>query len=287
MITVIGDLTVDIIVSKGVTNYATDTNGSIQVSSGGQANNVAAWIAQAGIKSRLIGRVGDDPFGIYLLNQAKKQGITCSVTIESHVQTGKIVVLVDEETGERSMISDRGANLHLCEDDISGIEKSQILYLSGYSLFAKQPRKAVHAAKKIAITHGIPVALDPSSTYFLKENKEDFRQFLNGITFLFPNYEEGVLLTGELEPDKILNALRELVPCPVLKLGADGCFFFQNDTCVKMPVPEVTAIDVTGAGDSFIGSFLAAYVKTKDMCISAEKAVEVSSKVVTQIGAQP
>ncbi|MFB6367193.1 carbohydrate kinase family protein [Paenibacillus elgii] len=287
MITVIGDLLADIIVSKGATNFATDTDGSIDICPGGQANNVAAWIAHEGVASRLIGKVGDDPFGIYLLDQAKKQGISCAVSVDPNAQTGKIVILVDRETGERSMIPDRGANLNLCESDIHGVEESDILYLSGYSFFEETTRKAIVAAKKTAISKGIPVALDPSSTHFLRICKDDFLRFLDGVTFLIPNYEEGVLLTGETDPHHILAALQELVPCPVLKLGADGCIFYENDVCVKLPAPKVTAVDVTGAGDSFIGSFLATYVTTKDMRKSVERAIEISSQVVTRIGARP
>lgn len=287
MITVIGDLVVDIIVSKGATNFATDTDGSIGMSPGGQANNVAAWIAHEGVASRLIGKVGDDPFGIYLLDQAKKQGISCEVSVDPSAPTGKIVVLVDRETGERSMIPDRGANLNLGESDIRGVEESDILYLSGYSFFAEKPRKAISSAKKTAVSNGIPVALDPSSTHFLQACKQDFLRFLDGVTFLVPNYEEGVLLTGETEPQRILTALKELVPCPILKLGADGCLFYENDVCVKLSAPKVTAVDVTGAGDSFIGSFLATYAITKDIRKSVERAIEVSSQVVTRIGACP
>lgn len=287
MITVIGDLVADIFVRKKGTNYATDTDGSIDVRAGGQGNHVAAWIVHEGEKSCLIGKVGDDPFGVFLLDEAAKRGITCSVAVDSDVQTGKIVILVDEETGERSMVTDRGANLRLSETDVDRIEESALLYISGYSLFANGPRNAAKAAKQTAISHQIPVAVDPSSTYFLKEHQHDFLQFLEGVTFLFPNYEEGVLLTGKKEPEKILTALRKFVPCPVLKLGAEGCMLFENGLVVKMPGKPVQVRDTTGAGDSFIGSFLATYVKTGDLKRSAERAVEVSANVVTRIGGRP
>lgn len=287
MITVIGDLVVDIMVTKGATNFATDTYGSIEMCPGGQANNVAAWIAQEGAAVRLFGKVGDDPFGIYLLDQSKKQGVSWAVSVDPIAQTGKIIILVDQETGERSMIPDRGANLNLCESDIFGVEESELLYLSGYSFFAEKPREAISAAKKTAISRGIPVALDPSSTYFLQQDKEDFLRFLDGVTFLVPNYEEGMLLTGETEPPRILAALKEHVPCPILKLGAGGCLIYESGNCVQLPAPKVTAVDVTGAGDSFIGSFLATYAITKDIRKSAERAIKVSSQVVTRIGARP
>ncbi|HET7578496.1 MAG TPA: carbohydrate kinase family protein [Bacillales bacterium] len=288
MITVIGDLVADILVSsQGAANYATDTEGSIQLRAGGQGNHVAAWIAAAGRPSRLIGKVGEDPFGSFLLEEVEKNGVTCSVTADPRIQTGKIVILIEENTGERSMITDRGANLHLCSEDIEGIEDSQLLYISGYSWFAPGPRRAVELAKRIALSNGVPITVDPSSTYYLKENKEAFLEFLDGVTFLFPNYEEGRLLTGEEDPEKIVSTLQNYVRHPVLKLGSEGCLVCENRAIVKIPGKKTKAVDATGAGDSFTGTFLAAYVKTESLTEAAYRAVAVSSKVVSQIGARP
>ncbi|WP_054948775.1 carbohydrate kinase family protein [Numidum massiliense] len=285
MITVVGDLVVDFLVSKGATNFATDTDGRIQLRPGGQANNVARFVASEGAPCRLIGKVGSDPLGTYLIDEASKHGVDCEVAKDAEVETGKIVILVDEQTGERSMITDRGANTRLTPDDLVGIENSDILYMSGYAFFEDKPREAMRAAKEVAREAGIPVALDPSSTYFLQRHKEAFLQFLDGVTFLFPSYEEGVLLTGEKEPQKIVAALRKFVPMPVLTCGEEGCWFYRDGSYVALPPPKVSAVDTTGAGDSFAGSFLATYWRTRDVTQAAKRAVEVAAQTVTYVGA--
>lgn len=287
MISVIGDLVVDILVTKGATNYATDTDGNIQFRPGGQANNVAQFIVREGARSRLIGKVGNDPFGTYLVQESTKRGVTCMVATDDHVQTGKIVILIDKDSGERSMIPDRGANLYLEESDIKDIENSELLYLSGYSLFADKPYKAVQLSKKKALAEGIPIALDPSSTFFLKEHRDELLQFLEGITFFFPNYEEGVFLTGEEDPQKIVAELKKYVPVPVLTLGDKGCLLFYENEYIEIPAPNVRVVDTTAAGDSFVGSFLAVYSRTRDVVRAAERAVEVSAQTVTYFGALP
>ena len=77
MITVIGDLVVDIIVKKGKTNYGTDTKGMIHFKPGGQANNVAAYISREGIECTLIGKVGKRPvWGIFNPKKYKKWSST-------------------------------------------------------------------------------------------------------------------------------------------------------------------------------------------------------------------
>jgi ribokinase len=154
-------------------------------------------------------------------------------------------------------------------------------------LFSENTSLAVHVAKEMAVKEKIPIALVPSSTYFLKTNQLQILSFLENITFLFPNYEEGTLLTGEEDPRRILNRLRDYVPHPVLKLGEKGCLLFHQGSYIEVTPEKVNPVDSTGAGDSFAGIFLAEYYKTQDILKSAQKAVEISSKVVEQIGARP
>lgn len=284
MITVIGDLFIEVLVRKGVTRYATDTEGTVEMRLGGQGVNVASWSARAGTETRLIGKIGEDVFGDYLLNKLKDLGIHCDVARDEQEETGRNVILIDKETGERSMVPDRRANLRLRSGDVRGIEDSSLLYLSGYSFFADEPREAALHAKALALSNNIPIALDPSSTYHLQQQKEVFLQLLPGVTFLFPNYEEGVLLTGENEPETIMRELLRHVPIPVLKLGGYGCILMHDGSFVRLPAPKVTVVDSTGAGDSFAGSFLATYSQTGDLLQSAKRAIEVSSAVVTQVG---
>ncbi|SEQ90818.1 carbohydrate kinase family protein [Piscibacillus halophilus] len=287
MITVIGDLAVDILVNKGRTNYATDTDGQINFRPGGQANNVASFIGRENVACQLIGKVGDDPFGTYLIEESRKQGVTPIVKKEKQEKTGSIVIMIDNHNGERTMITDRGANLKLTAKDIQDVENSDILYLSGYSLFTEHTKDAAQKAKDQALKLNIPIALDPSSTYFLKDYKEEFLDFLNGITFFFPNYEEGVLLTGEKEPRKILDQLKRYVSVPILTLGHEGCLLDYENVYKHLAAPKVEAIDTTAAGDSFVGGFLATYRKTQNILEATERAIEISSKTVTYHGALP
>ncbi|MFA1821507.1 carbohydrate kinase family protein [Virgibacillus oceani] len=287
MITVVGDLVIDILVKKEKTNLGTDTDGNIHFRPGGQANNVASFVRREGVDCQLVGKVGDDPFGNYLIEESKKQGVTPLVTKDGSEKTGSIVLMVDSNDGERSMITDRGANLNLAEADIQGLDNSELVYLSGYSFFSDSTKKAALKVKEEAIASSIPISVDPSSTYFLKENKEAFLDFLEGVTFFFPNYDEGVLLTGEKEPKKIIENLQEYVSVPILTMGNKGCLFYQGDALKELVPPKVDVVDTTAAGDSFAGSFLATYWKTKDVVESAKRAIAVSSHTVTYFGALP
>lgn len=288
MITVIGDLVVDIVVSTSGVNYATDSKGSIELAPGGQANNVARWINYEQAPCQLIGRVGTDPFGHFLQDSLEELGIVNRIEVDEQVQTGKIVVLVDDKTKERSMITDRGANLNLQLEQMQGLESTDLLYLSGYSLFEEGIARVIKQAKNRAIKRNIPIALDPSSTFYLRNKKEEFLAFLEGITYLFPNEEEGKLLSGEKEPEKILRYLRKYVPHPILTMGAQGAFYL-NDDCEMIHVKgkKVVVLDTTGAGDAFCGSFLANIQKRDNKKYAVERAIENSSRVVQSLGSRP
>ena len=286
MITVIGDMMLDILVRQDTVYYATDSEGDVDLRAGGQGGNVAAWIAACGGQSHLIGKVGDDPFGAYLIGEAEKRGVKCSVTPHPGEKTGRILVMVDRN-GERSMIVDRGANRLLSEADIQGIEDSRLLYISGYTFYVKETRDAAQYAKREAGRRGIPVAVDPSSLYHLRFEKTGFISFLEGTTFLFPNYEEGKALTGEEEPARIVESLRRWVPHPVLKLGEKGCMLFADGIIVHVPAPSAEPVDSTGAGDAFAGAFMAEYQRTSSVLKAAQYAVGVAARVVQRVGGQP
>ncbi|MBU5266837.1 carbohydrate kinase family protein [Virgibacillus proomii] len=285
MITVIGDLVVDIIVKKGKTNYGTDTKGMIHFKPGGQANNVAAYISREGIECTLIGKVGNDPFGEFLIQKSIKSGVQPKISKVDQDKTGSIIVMINENNGERSMISDRGANLTLNDKDIPNDLEADLIYLSGYSFFDENTRTAAFKAKNQAQMMEKMIALDPSSIFFLKEHKKEFLSFMRGITFFFPNYEEGVLLTSQSEPFEIIKKLKSIVKYPILTLGDQGCIYWDGKSIKHIPALKVEAIDTTGAGDSFVAGFLAAYQKKQDINQSIKHAIELSSTVVTSIGA--
>ncbi|MBO8157790.1 MAG: carbohydrate kinase family protein [Bacillaceae bacterium] len=290
MITVIGDLVVDILVHSDGFHYGSDTESTITTRAGGQGNHVAAWISACAGTATLIGNVGKDVFGDYLLNEAKQQRIHVAVNRTEQAETGKIAVFVDEENGERSMFTSRGANLTLSEQQIeeheSLVASSDCLYISGYMLFKDPTYQAVIRAKQLARQYNVPVAVDPGSAYFLMEYKDRVLDFLEGANWVFPNYEEGQLLTGKEKPEDIITALRDIVTYPVLKLGHQGCMMFA-DEWIKLSAEKVKAVDTTGAGDSFLGGFLAHYYRTKNAKEALQFANQTAAMTVQTFGGRP
>src|SRR5947209_4152855 len=112
-IVVLGDVMTDLIVrTHGPIAHGSDTLASIETHAGGAAANLAAWLASAGVEVHLIGCVGADAFGERHRAALERAGVTPHLAVDPARPTGTVVALVDA-LGERSMLTDRGANAGL------------------------------------------------------------------------------------------------------------------------------------------------------------------------------
>ncbi len=110
-----------------------------------------------------------------------------------------------------------------------------------------------------------------------------------GINILFPNYDEGRVLTGFDEPDDILKSLSNIYndALIILKLDADGALVFDGKTSTQIPPATNNLVDATGAGDSFAGAFLAHYLNSNSPIDAAIYATKVAAWVIEHLGARP
>ncbi len=164
MIITVGDLVTDVLaVLRGPLAPGSDTPATVHVSGGGQAANTAAWIAWLGRPVTFVGAVGDDQAGRDRLTELHEAGVRTVVSVRPGASTGSIVVLVHQ--GERTMISDRGANLLLAPSDVDNAIAAGAthLHLSGYTLLDQASRPAGRAALASAKASGLRTSVDAAS----------------------------------------------------------------------------------------------------------------------------
>lgn len=123
-----------------------------------------------------------------------------------------------------------------------------------------------------------------------RKNKETIRDMEKSLSFLdyvFPNYEEAALLTGEKDPDRIGDAfLSRGVKHVVIKAGAKGCYVCtEADRFWSPAYSRARCIDTTGAGDTFTGCFLFALSRGYSLRECAAFANAGASLCVEQVGA--
>lgn len=290
MIGVFGDLTLDVAVrSHGPLQIGSDVTGVISYRGGGSAANCAAWLGSFGCDVRFWCAVGQDLVGTNLVLELEEYGVEMWVT-EKESPTGAILLFLDD-TGERTMVTSRGANLQLRPEDLPEefLVDLEHLHVTGYSLFGSEDLlKTTMTLLQKARQLGVQTSVDPSSYALLAEfGVERFLDITRGANLVFPNLDEGRVLTGSQDPDSIVKELQKWYDRVILTMGPQGCLCATNGELVRVATTEVEVVDTTGAGDAFAAGFLHALLSGADLVESAHFANKVASDCVQHYGGRP
>lgn len=149
IIMTVGDLVWDVLAKPdGLLLPGGDTTGSIKLAPGGSAANVAVWLARCGAPAGFIGAVGADIFGDLIAADLRQEGVEAHIVRLPHSETGVVLALIDR-AGQRSMVTNRGADHRLLPDMLpeAALRACRHLHVTGWSLFSDPPRAAaLHAA---------------------------------------------------------------------------------------------------------------------------------------------
>ena len=167
LVCTLGDLTLDVIVRLGGPIAARgDTDAEIRIGPGGQAANVAAWVATLGEQARFIGQTGADDAGDLARTKLAAYGVEICGPVAG--RNGTICSLVSPE-GERSMASDRGAARELRGADLEAEWLAcDHLHVSGYALMLEPVRSAALRAAELARAGGAGISVDLASWSAIK-----------------------------------------------------------------------------------------------------------------------
>jgi sugar/nucleoside kinase (ribokinase family) len=286
-ILVIGDVMTDVIVRpEGPLALGSDRRASITIQPGGSAANQAAWLASSGAKVDFVARVGSSDVESETA-RFKTIGVAPHLIGDLEHETGRLVALVDAD-GERSFLTDRGANDALEASDIPDalIESAAHIHLSGYSFFAPSPRAAVLDVMRR--TGDKPISVDPASAEFLREVGADkFLAWTQGVSILFPNADEAAILAGSDDPKTQCMRLAAHYPLVVIKRGAAGAEAAQGARRWRVNAPNIEAVDTTGAGDAFVAAFLSLRLSGAAIERALGRAVGAGADASTILGGRP
>jgi sugar/nucleoside kinase (ribokinase family) len=289
-VVVVGDLLYDMLAkAEGDITLGTDTFVPIRVAAGGSGANAAAWLAHSGVETHFVGRVGGDVFGGFLEEEMERAGVKAYPARDPGLATGKVFVLVDG-AGERTMITDRGASEALNPNDLpEPLFSAGHLHLSGYTFSGGTRRETALKALRLARESGMTVSTDPSSVPLLQSmGPEKFLEWTRDADLFFPNLAEAQTLTGEEDPDDILDDLLSHYPAIALKLGPEGATYAdRRGNKLHLPAEPVRAQDTTGAGDAFSAGFLAAWHAGEPPGDALRSGVKLAARAVEKVGARP
>jgi sugar/nucleoside kinase (ribokinase family) len=287
---VIGDLLYDMFAKiEGPVAFGTDTFTPIHAAPGGSGANAAAWLGTVGVETHFVGRVGDDVFGRSLAGELEEAGVKAHLVYDPSLATGKVFVLVDG-AGERTMITDRGAGEALSPGDLPGsLFRGGHLHLSGYTFSGGSRRETAREALRLAREAGMSASVDPSSVPLLEAvGPECFLEWTRGVDLCFPNLEEGALLAGESDPDRIAEGLLAHYSGVVLKLGSGGALYADVEGARDhVPAASARVVDTTGAGDALCAGFLATWLSDGSPTGALRGGAELAGQAVERVGGRP
>jgi ribokinase len=244
VICVLGDAHLDVVVRQlGPAAEDTDTPARTSVGPGGQAANVAAWVAALGGRSRLVYARGSDLAAGLVAAELAGRGVELAGPVIDG-RTGVVVSLSDHGT-RRSMLTDRGVGPQFPASQLreSWLDGCSWLHLPAYSLVSDPISGAARAAAAAAARRSARLSIDLSSTAALTE-------------FGVGRFTG---LLAELRPDVVLGTEAEMAligefpgPDLVVKLGPAGVRAGGR----VHPAAATDAVDSTGAGDAFAAGYL-------------------------------
>lgn len=260
----------------------------VQRRAGGSAANFSAAVSRLGFGSGFLGRVGDDSFGRFLVEEFKKDGVEISqLQVDEEAATGFVLVLVTSE-GERTMFGFRGANSRFSLEgvDPSYLGRLKALHISGYALLEGPQRVAAQKLLKLARREGILVSLDVGITP-ARRIAPRLRSILRFVDLLFLNELEASLLMGAKSPRLAAKLAHKAgAKTVVLKLGGKGCLVITPQAEGHHPSFPVKIKDTTGAGDAFDAGFVVGLIQGWDVEEAARFANAVGALSATKVGAR-
>ncbi|KAK5641458.1 hypothetical protein RI129_010005 [Pyrocoelia pectoralis] len=260
-----------------------------QFIAGGSVQNslrVAQWILEEPNVTTFFGCVGDDDYAKILEKYARSNGVNVKYQCNKNEPTGTCAVLITDKN--RSLCADLSAANTFTIDHIripenrQCIENAEFYYISGFFLTVNPPT-ALEVAN-YALSQNRPFIMNLSAPFISQFYTEPLMQLLPFIDILLGNETEAEMFAsvqnfGTKDLKEIALKICELSKknsnrprvC-VITQGPNPVILAQNGKITEFPVKEVTedkVVDTNGAGDAFVGGFLAQLVmgKTLDVCI--------------------
>jgi sugar/nucleoside kinase (ribokinase family) len=221
---------------------------SATIQGGGLTATAMVACARLGIRTRYIGKFGDNEIGRMARHELGAEGMDLAASVTAAgVPNRFCVVLVEEGSGARTIVRQRDQRIWLRPDDLrrEAVCAGRLLHLDGYE------GDAALQAARWAREAGIPVSMDA-------EEPTEHRAALFRLTdILIVGRRFGRMLTGQDAPRDILRALAALGPSVVgLTLAEAGSMLMHRGEIVEAPGFPVPVVDTTGAGDVFHGAFV-------------------------------
>jgi sugar/nucleoside kinase (ribokinase family) len=272
---------VDAILSAEIKKETKNSTRSIQT--GGSAANTVHGIAKLGGRCGYIGKISEDEFGNFYLEDFRNNNINTHF-FYSETGTGHATGLISPDS-ERTFGTYLGAAMELTAEEMTHeiFRDYGILHIEGYLV---QNHALIEAAMSIAKENGLLVSIDMASFNIVEANIDFLHRIIREyVDIVFANEEEATSLTGK-NPEEALLEIAEMCSIAVVKLGAHGSLIKSGDRIIRIDAISAKSIDTTGAGDIYAAGFLYALTENLDLEVAGKIGSLLAGNVVEIIGAK-
>jgi len=287
-IAVIGSNMVDLItyVNRMPVKGETVEAPSFEMGHGGKGANQAVAAAKLGAAVVMVTAVGDDMFADATVKNLERLGIDTRYVRRVAGKSSGVAPIMVEPNGENSILIVKGANADLSPADID--RAADVLKTCDLILLQLEiPLETVYAAIAFGKRHGVRTVLNPApATPDLAVDK------IRDVTFFTPNETELAILTGMPVDTEagVVAAARSLidkgVETVIVTLGSRGALLTTRTEARRIEPVAVEAVDTTGAGDAFVGSFARFLAGGLPLEAALAQAVRYAADSVTRRGTQ-
>ena len=259
---------------------------SFEMGHGGKGANQAAAAAKLGASVVMITAVGDDMFADATISNLDRLGVDTSHIRRVKGKPSGVAPIMVEPTGENSILIVKGANADLSPADID--RAADVLKTCDLILMQLEvPLETVYATIAFGKRHGVKTVLNPApATSALDVDR------IRDVTFFIPNETELAILTGmPVDTESgIVTAARSLLDkgfgTVIVTLGSRGALLTTPTDARRIEPVSVKAVDTTGAGDAFVGSFARFFADGVPLEAALNQAARYAADSVTRRGTQ-
>jgi ribokinase len=280
-VVVVGSLNVDLTIEvpRAPTCGQTMLGGDVRRGPGGKGANQAVACARLGRSVTMIGAVGTDADGDWMVGLLRAEGIETATIRRVEFPTGQAVIFVEPD-GESTIVVSPGANARLSSRDLDS-ERDAIA--SARAVLAQQEVGVAVVERAARLAQGLFV-LNPAPSRAVSPG------LLKRVDVLVPNRDElaglcGVVPSSDLEA---IEAMARSIRGPrvvVVTLGRDGALVVEPNSCVLVPAQRVVSVDATAAGDTFCAALVDALLDDLSPVEATKWATKVAAIAVTRRGA--
>jgi len=267
---------------------------TLETHSGGNGPNTAGALGRLGGNVAVVGRVGHDLYGRFLLERLNGWGVQTHLVVQDpNAATGITLVAVDH-AGERSFLHHFGANADLTATDLpwDAVADARHVHLSAFFVLpgldtpdpatGRPPAAALLAeARQRGLTTSLDLCWDRTGGWM-----KTLRPCLPHVDWMLPSEDEARALTGKDDPAEMASILLDAgCGAVVIKLGERGCYYAGPQGKQWVPAYQVPVQETTGAGDCFVAGFLLGLQQHWDLERSLRFGNACGAKAVSAIGA--